>query len=159
MIYCKLNRLDRYWGLDRNLDTAIEFLKTHDLMLLPAGKTAIDGDAVYVNRFDYETVTEGVVEAHLKNIDIHAVLEGEEQVGVTDAAALRVKKRNEAGDLIDSALPFRCLCKLQPGDILIVFPEDAHCPKLCCESSGRVKKAVLKVQAKTLKGEELEQDA
>ena len=148
MICCKLNRLGRYYGLGKNLDTAIRYLETHDLLALPMGKTEIDGEAVYVNRFDYETVEHNIVEAHLNDIDIHLVLDGEEQVGVVDTTALRVTERNEEGDLIDSELPFMCLCKLQPGDILIVFPEDAHSPKLHCGSSGRVKKAVVKVRDK-----------
>ena len=95
MICCKLNRLGRYYGLGKNLDTAIRYLETHDLMSLPIGRTVIDGDAVYVNRFDYETVEHNIVEAHLNDIDIHMVLEGEEQVGVVDTAALSVTERNE----------------------------------------------------------------
>lgn len=148
MICCKLNRLGRYYGLGKNLDTAIRYLETHDLMSLPIGRTVIDGDAVYVNRFDYETVEHNIVEAHLNDIDIHIVLEGEEQVGVVDTAALSVTERNEEGDLIDSELSFTCLCELHPDDILIVFPEDAHSPKLFCGSSSKVKKAVIKVRDK-----------
>lgn len=148
MIYCKLDRLGRYYGLGKNLDTAIRYLETQDLAALPLGKTVIDGDAVYVNRFDYETVPHNMVEAHLSDIDIHIVLEGEEQVGVADISALQVTERNEEGDLIDQEISFPCLCKLQPGNVLIVFPEDAHAPKLQCGQPSSVKKAVVKVRDK-----------
>lgn len=148
MIYCKLDRLGRYYGLGENLDTAIRYLETHDLAALPMGKTAIDGEAVYINRFDYETVAHNIAEAHLNDIDIHVVLEGEERVGVADISELRTAERNEDGDLIDSEIPFSSLCKLCSNDVLIVFPEDAHAPKLLCGSSSMVKKAVIKVRDK-----------
>ena len=60
MIFCKLDRLGRYCGLSPHLDAAIRFLEEQDLRALPMGRTAIDGENVYVNRFDYETGPEAI---------------------------------------------------------------------------------------------------
>jgi len=145
MIYGRLDRLDRYKGLSARLDKALDFLKTQNLTALPAGKTVLDGEALFVNRFDYKTAQESVTEAHRAYTDIHIVLEGEERVGVADVALLRQTESREEEDFIGFEGAFGSVCTLRPGDFLIVFPEDAHCPKLCASGPAEVKKIVVKV--------------
>ena len=53
MIVGKLTDLYRYTGISKNIDTAINYIKTHDLLALPKGKTIVDGDNVYINRDTY----------------------------------------------------------------------------------------------------------
>ena len=43
--------IEMYKGLYSNLDTAISYLASHDLTELPAGRTEVDGDQVYINFF------------------------------------------------------------------------------------------------------------
>ena len=145
MIYGKLERLDRCRGMSRALDTAIDFLRTQDFSALPMGKTVIDGDSVFVNRFDYETLETSITEAHLRYIDIHVVLEGEEKIGVADLSTLRETERREDEDFIGCEGEFESVCTMRPGDFLITFPEDAHCPKLQFRGPSAVKKIVVKV--------------
>ena len=52
MIYDKLSNLGLYKGMNPNLDTAIDYILSHDLNELPLGKTVVDGDNVYVNVMD-----------------------------------------------------------------------------------------------------------
>lgn len=111
------------------------------------GRTAIDGENVYVNRFDYETGPEAITEGHLRYIDIHVVLEGEEQIGVADVAALEEIERKADEDYIGFRGPFQSVCVMRPGDVLVTFPEDAHSPKRQNGSPCHVKKAVVKVLA------------
>ena len=53
MICDALEHLDRYCGLHRNLDTAIDYLTAyhvaHDLYDLPLGRTEVDGENVFIN--------------------------------------------------------------------------------------------------------------
>ena len=53
MICDALEHLDRYCGLHRNLDTAIDYLTAyhvaHDLSDLPLGRTEVDGENVFIN--------------------------------------------------------------------------------------------------------------
>ena len=48
MIYDILENLEQYTGLFEYLDTAIAYLAQTDLEALPAGRTDIDGDNVYL---------------------------------------------------------------------------------------------------------------
>ena len=52
MICDTLEHLARYKGLHPNLDTAIDYLLTHDLSALPNGRTEVDGDEVFINVMD-----------------------------------------------------------------------------------------------------------
>ena len=52
MICDTLEHLARYNGLHPNLDTAIDYLLTHDLSALPNGRTEVDCDEVFINVMD-----------------------------------------------------------------------------------------------------------
>lgn len=148
MIFCEKKDLNRYLGLNPNLDTAIRFLLETDLHTLQMGKNIVDGEKVYINRFDYDTVEEPITEGHLRYIDVHVVLDGEEIVAVADTSVLTEIYRNEDADDLHFSGEFQSLNTLRPGDVLIVFPEDAHSPKrICGERSCHIKKAVVKVLA------------
>lgn len=150
MIFCKQKDLSRYLGLSHHLDTAIHFLLETDLQILQMGKNVVDGDAVYVNRFDYDTVPDPITEGHLRYIDIHVVLEGEEIVAVADTSVLTETERKEDEDYIGFSGKFQCLNTMRPGDVLICFPEDAHSPKRFIGNAPcHVKKAVVKVLAES----------
>ena len=56
MIYTKRQHLARYLGQCESLDTAIRHLLSTDLAQLSKGRNEIDGDQVFVNRFDYQTM-------------------------------------------------------------------------------------------------------
>ena len=53
MICDALEHLNRYRGLHRNLDTAIDYLTAYhvarDLYDLPLGRTEVDGENVFIN--------------------------------------------------------------------------------------------------------------
>lgn len=146
MIFCKKKDLSRYLGLGKHLDTAIRYLIDHDLSELKMGKNVIDGDAVFINRFEYDTVSSPITEGHLRYIDIHLVLDGEETVSTADVSTLTEIERKETEDYIGFSGDFQSNNILKPGDVLIVFPEDAHSPKrMIGKSSCHVQKAVVKV--------------
>ena len=72
MILGKLKNIGRYAGLYANLDKAIRFLEENNPMDFEAGSYPIDGDEVYMNRFDYWTDPEGeIFEGHRDYLDIH----------------------------------------------------------------------------------------
>ena len=153
MIFCKLEQLGRYRGLSQHLDTAIRFLeeggasrlKEADLTKLVMGRNEVDGEAVYVNRFAYDTAAEAITEGHIRYVDVHLVLSGQEQIGVADVSTLEEIERREEEDCILFSGPFQSLCVMKPGDVLITFPEDAHSPKRQNGAPCHVEKAVIKV--------------
>lgn len=149
MIYTKLAELERYKGISAPMDTAIDFLKDADLTKLQMGRNDVDGDNVYINRFNYTTMPEkeAAWEGHKLYADIHVVLDGEEKIGVTDASSLKAGAYDEAGDFIPYEGPVDSWVTMRPGDILVVFPEDVHMVKVQLNGASDVKKAVFKVRA------------
>ena len=148
MIYTNFHQMSRYERLSPNLDTALRFLASADLTKLEMGRNEVDGDNVFINRFDYTTMPEeqAALEGHKYYADIHVVLEGEERIGVTDAAALTAGDYDEAGDFIPYEGPVDAWVTMRPGDILIVYPEDVHMVKVQRNGPCPVKKAVFKVK-------------
>lgn len=151
MIFCRKDDLFRYLGLTDHLDTAIRYLLEHDLSELKLGRNTIDGDNVYINRFEYDTESDPIIEAHMRYIDIHIVLSGEELVATADIQTLTETERREDEDYIGLTGSFQCLSTLYPGDVLIAFPEDAHSPKrINGDHPCHVQKAVVKVLCDSL---------
>lgn len=149
MIYIKRDQLNRYKGISKAMDTAIDYLAEKDLSELTMGRNDVDGDQVYINRFDYTTMpeTEAAWEGHKYYADIHVVLDGEEKIGVTNASSLKAGAYEEAGDFIPYEGPVDSWVTMRPGDILVVFPEDVHMVKVQLNGPSQVKKAVFKVMA------------
>lgn len=147
MIYTEIKNIGNYRGIGEHLDKAIDYLCTHPLDGLAAGHYEIDGNLVYMNVFDYETIPEkgAFFEAHKKYADIHMTVEGEEIVGVSDISRVTVKTFEEEKDLMEVEGTIEHYIKLLPGKALITLPEDAHMVKLAAGSPSAVKKAVIKV--------------
>lgn len=146
MIYTNMDRTLRYLGISENLDTAIRYLMSTDLKDLQMGRNEIDGDDVFVNRFDYQTMSpdQAIWEGHERYGDIHVLLSGHEKIGVSDTSALTMTDRREADDFVGFEGPVQTWCTMQPGDLLIVYPEDAHKVKVIDGESTHVQKACFK---------------
>ena len=146
MIYTNMDRVLRYLGISCSLDTAIRYLMSNDPTQLHMGRNEVDGDEVFINRFDYQTMSpdEAIWEGHEKYGDIHVLLSGHEKIGVSDAAALTVTTRKEADDFIGYEGPVEVWCPMTTHDLLIVFPEDVHKVKVIDGESTKVQKACFK---------------
>ena len=149
MIYTNLEQMERYLGISDALDTALRYLKQADLTTLVKGRNEVDGDNVFINRFDYDTMPEenAMWEGHAQYADIHVVLSGEEKIGVTDAKRLNVTTRDEANDFIGYEGAVETWFTMHPGDLLVVYPEDVHMVKVQLNDQCHVEKAVFKVRA------------
>lgn len=53
MIVGKLKDLNRYKGLNQNLDKAIDYIYSANLYDLKIGKNYIDNENIFINRFNY----------------------------------------------------------------------------------------------------------
>lgn len=149
MIYGKVAHIEQYKGIHPNVDKAIQWIVS-DMKLenMPMGVTRIDGDDVYVNRFDYTTqpAEELLFEAHEEYADIHLLLSGEEAIHVSDVVDLVEEKRKAESDYIGCSGKSQCVCLMRPGYFLIAFPEDAHKVKASYRKETAVQKAVIKIK-------------
>ena len=149
MIYAKKKDLYRYLGLSGEMDTAIRYLQTADLRTLVKGRNEIDGDNVFVNRFDYQTMPQdnAIWEGHIRYADIHVLLSGCEKIGVSNVAMLTETVRKPEEDFVGFEGAVQSWFPMTTEDILIVFPEDIHMVKVMDGESTLVEKACFKVRA------------
>ena len=147
MIYTKKTNLHRYLGLSPEMDTAIRFLQNTDLATLVKGRNEIDGDKVFVNRFDYQTMPreQAIWEGHIRYADIHVLLSGQEKIGVTNVNLLTETVRKPEEDFVGFEGEVLSWFPMTTEDILIVFPEDIHMVKVMDGDSVLVEKACFKV--------------
>ena len=148
MIYTKKQNLHRYLGMSPEMDTAIRYIQTADLRTLVKGRNEIDGDQVFVNRFDYQTMPQdqAIWEGHIQYADIHVLLSGNEKIGVTNADLLTETIRKPGEDFVGFEGPVMSWFPMTTEDILIVFPEDIHMVKVMDGDSILVEKACFKVK-------------
>lgn len=150
MIVGKLRDIKRYKGISRNIDTAIDYILTHDLLALPKGKTEIDGNNVFVNRDTYvaKPLEECFFENHEHYLDLQIVLKGKEIFGYTDISNPTLKVTtpyNTEKDVTKySATEDTVYITLEEG-FALVFNEDIHLAK-CKANDETVEKAVVKIR-------------
>ena len=125
-----------------------DYVKTHDLTKVPAGRIVLQGEELFINVDDatLRSREEQKLEVHRRYIDVHFPLSGVETVGwcsletLTEASdALFDAEKDFALDTVPAASYF----EVQPGSFYIVWPEDAHAPII---GEGRLRKAIAKVQ-------------
>ena len=126
------------------IQKAIDCIRSGKLDELAPGRHELF-DGAYVNIFEYQTKTEGLLEAHRKYIDIHYLIRGCETIQIADVNEIHVEKEyDEEGDCLLGLAEGKTYL-MKEGDYMVVLPEEAHLPGLAVGAPESVKKAVLKV--------------
>lgn len=146
MIYCKRGQLSSYAGLSAMMERAVSAIGACDLQNLQPGKNELC-EGISGNRFGYETLSEDsmLYETHVKYIDVHLLLSGEEYAAVADVETLTEVERRPESDYIGSQGSKQALVHLTPETVLVVFPGEAHKPRCAVAQPARVEKFVVKV--------------
>lgn len=146
MITDKLCNLARYRGISGNIDRAIGFLSSERLSELAVGRTDVAGDEIYINRFEYETSDEpGSFENHKKHLDLHIPLAGEELIVLSPTEPLCERSYNEEDDSQELTGEAVSTIRLSHGEFALIFPGEAHIPKLSAGRPTAVSKLVVKI--------------
>lgn len=145
MIICSLDHVERIECLHPLFKTLFDYVKSCDLLNAPLGKIELDGDRLFINNNAVEGKRREsqIIEAHRKYIDVHILLEGDESFGWS--ATEKVPDWgpfDEGKDCMTSRSMAESYIELKPGDVVIVYPEDAHAPNI---SRGNIRKLVAKV--------------
>ena len=126
---------------------AFDYVKTHNLLSAQCGRVEIDGDKLFINNSNPVCVKaeEQVLEVHRQYIDIHILLEGVETIGWKPLADCHneVKAFDEATDCALFGDVPSTYVTMKPGQMLIVWPEDAHAPII---GEGSIRKLIVKVK-------------
>ena len=148
MIIDTLDNLKNYASVNPLFPKVVEFLKTHDLNTLEAGKHEIEGKDLFVNiqMAKGRTPAEAVIETHNNMIDIQIPLSDAETFGYTPRVNLPKAEYNAEKDITKiPELAAESYITCQPGMMAIFFPQDGHAP--CIAGVPEIKKAIFKVKA------------
>ena len=147
MIYDKLINMNSYKGMNKNLDTAIDFILSHDLNELPMGKTVVDGDNVYINVMDAKAqpVEERAYEIHKNYMDIQMDLVGVERIDTGDCTRMNCGEYNAEKDIAKVTAEDLAECIIGPENFIVCMPNEPHKPNIAVTEDVILKKAVCKV--------------
>ena len=147
MIYDTLEKLEEYRGMLPNLDTLIDWLKQNGLSTLPLGKTVIDGENLFVNVMECETLpAEGrYFETHSRYLDLQTDIEGTEICEVTVGPVREHKPYDEEADCALYEGETTAAVVLGETRFALFLTEEPHRPTVRAAGCDRVKKAVFKI--------------
>ena len=148
MIHARLQDARDYLGIHPRLDKALRLLTPAFLQSVGTTQQNLEGEALYVTRFNYTTVpeAESFFEAHRRYLDIHVMVEGAEYVDLANPDGLA--EFTHSGDFWGYHGQAEQRLLLRPGDFLVVFPADAHRLKIQTNGPAPVSKVVFKVLVK-----------
>jgi biofilm protein TabA len=150
VIVADLDKIDHQVPMTPSLRKAFDFLRGRDLHALPDGRVDIDGDRVFalVQRYETARTDAPKFEHHRKYIDVQFIRSGEEVIGWATMETMNI---TEAYD-VKKDICFGAVKKgmwtpvtLQAGQVAVLWPEDAHAPKLAAGVPLPVMKIVVKV--------------
>jgi len=150
MIFDSLRNISLYKYLGFRFEKAIHYLREQDVSVMETGKHVIDdGVSVSIQRYKSKPRAECLFESHRKYADIQYVARGREKMGFAQLKDNKLTSKegyDEETDTIfydgtgDEIL-------LSEGTFAILFPDDAHAPKIMAEGKEEdVIKAVVKIR-------------
>jgi biofilm protein TabA len=116
---------------DKNIQAAFAYIQSHDLLALPIGKSAIDGENVILNRQSYvgKSEADAKIEGHSHHLDLQIVLKGVERFGYVNKSRSGLKETapyDPIKDRTNYAGPLDGEIDLHEGDFALVYPSDLH---------------------------------
>ncbi len=151
MLTATIDTTDKYDFLSSRFRKAYAFLRDTDLKSLPLGVTPIDGEEVYAQVQEYNTLpaADAPFEGHRRYFDLHYMIEGEELFGYIPASECKTAMDYDpTRDLLFFREPEApCSLILHPGELAAVSPDDAHAPRrISAGAPVHVRKLVIKVK-------------
>ncbi len=150
MIVTDIKHIEHQLSMTTALKKAIDFLRRPDIHALVDGKVDIDGEHVFAIVQRYETVIADIprFECHRKYMDVQYIVSGEEIIGWVPAGRMVVTEEYDPEkDICFGIVPKGEVTPvyLQAGQLAVLYPEDAHAPKLAAGSPSPVIKIVVKL--------------
>ena len=147
MIIDTLDNLGKYTALNPLFADVVEFLKTHDLQTMEAGKYPIKDKDLFLNLSltKQRTKETAFLETHIDMIDIQVPITCAETFGYSPLCDLPAFEYNAEKDITKygDTKP-QTYVTVNPGQFAIFFPQDGHAP--CIIEEEEIKKAIFKVK-------------
>ena len=145
MIYATLTEASSYRGLHPRLDRVLDLLGPEFLSSLGTERVELDGEDLFVTRFDLATSTDEsrLFEYHRRYLDVFVTVAGRERVDI--ATPEKLELREQRGDYWGAAGEAEQSVQLSPGRFLVLFPGDAHRPGMAVAEPENISRVVFKV--------------
>ena len=148
MILSSISDAQRYFCVHPLLKNLFEYLQQNDLTETPNGRIEIQGDDLFINVVEPQLIKaeEQKLEVHRAYLDVHIPLTGAETIGWRDLKTIDTPSENpfdEENDFAVYSEPASAYINVNPGEFLVVFPEDAHAPII---GEGKIKKLIAKIK-------------
>lgn len=150
VIVTDLKHIERQAPTTPDLRKAIAFLRQPHVNNLPDGRVEIDGIRVFaiVQRYETAMTDAPKFECHRTYIDIQFLVSGEEVIAWAPVEQMNISEPYDS----DKDICFGTLAGstwtpvlLRAGQAAVLYPEDAHAPKLAVDLPSPVMKIVVKV--------------
>ena len=151
MVVTDLDNATKQIALSEGLKKAIDFLKDESNHKLPDARVDVDGDKVFALVQSYDTrmqLDDPNFEAHREYIDIQYVVSGTEILGWAplDEVTMTGPYKDENDAIMGKAPAGKWTpVKFEPGQVIVLYPTDAHAPSLAIDQPMYVKKIVMKI--------------
>lgn len=130
-------------------DKVFKFMKDSDFYSMKSGRYEIDGNKVYASVSEYMSKEweNTKYEGHKKYIDLQYIVKGSELIGIAPLSALKeiTEPYVDDKDIYFMTVDRDEKYQAAPDRFFIFFPDDLHCPCMKDETSGLVKKVVVKI--------------
>lgn len=148
MIFGNISQEKTYAFLPKGLRECFEYAKSHGMIGFEKGSHPIDGENFFVNIVEYETTApeNRFWEAHRKYLDVHLMLDGQEQIDLNFIENMAQKEFVDQDDFLPLEGEPNSHVILRPGDFLICYPEDGHRTAVAVKGTEKIKKAIFKVR-------------
>lgn len=151
MIYDKLENLDFYRYLSKNIYEGLVFLRDVKPELLTGDYLINSKIRALVSEYETKTQNTCGFEAHREYLDIQYLLMGEEKILYSPLEFLNgAKEYNKDTDaaFFEKANTKPLELIIGHGYFSIFSPNDGHMPQLCIDTPMKVKKIVMKIKLK-----------
>lgn len=147
MIVDSVTGFERYLNQHPGFEKAFTFLRSQDMETLAAGRHEIDGERIYaiVSEGKGKKIEEAKLEVHDSYIDIQLLISGSETMGWKDRARCNTGygAYDDVKDIAFYDDEPDVFFVLEPMNVAVFFPHDAHAPMI---GDSVIKKVVVKVK-------------
>lgn len=130
-------------------DQAFEWLASHDLATMPAGKYPIDGDRCFINVQDARTKdpSQCKIEGHRKYIDLQYIVVGTERFGLVNPVDATVSEPYKGDNTFYTAPTDKIkYVDSNPQIFFLFFPKNYHQALVKAGEPASIRKVVAKIE-------------
>lgn len=152
MIVGKIDEIHTWLGSFPTLLLALDYLQQLNIEIIEDSQYRLPqtNHDVIIKTFTPDLLTKFIqVEGHKRFIDLYYILDGTEMIGWKPSQdVLEKSPYDQQHDVWTSMVDQSQLSmlKLSQGDIVVLFPEDAHAPQLTDDDPLLTRKVIIKIR-------------